>query len=163
MAGDLRADMSELDAQLKLCTAEMAAAIRRNVRKAAAEAGTGILGAAKARASWSTGSTSSPRNPHTSIPEAMAMKTSFSETTGGVSIRVSAKKAPSARAYEFGSARNSDLRHPVFGAKGDESDWRWVSEATRPFLFNTVEDQTPAAEAIMWAAMDQAAIEAGFI
>lgn len=102
--------------------------LRRQLRPAMRKAALPILEDAKRRASWST-----------RIPGAISIRSSFSGRRPGVSLRVDSAKAPHARPYESGSARNRQLRHPVFAdGEKDRSEWTWVNENTRPFFFPAV-------------------------
>lgn len=111
--------------------------LRRVLRPAMKKAASPILEDAKRRASWST-----------RIPGAISIKTSFAGTAyrSGVRLVVDSKKAPHARPYESGSARNRELRHPVFAdPEKDRTEWTWVEEKTRPFFFPAVRDGLPEA------------------
>lgn len=70
------------------------------------------------------------------IPGAVKTRVSFSQRSPGVSVYVDSKAAPHARPLEFGSSRNRQLRHPVFGNPDV-----WVSQPTRPFFMQAI-DQT---------------------
>jgi hypothetical protein len=97
--------------------------LRRQMTRKIRKAGSPIVSRAKANASWST-----------RIPGAISLRTRYTGNRPGISIRVSASKAPHARAYEGLTGNGQTFKHPVFG--GDT----WVTQATRPFLF-------PAAQA----------------
>lgn len=75
-----------------------------------------------ARASWSS-----------RIPRAITTRTSFAR--GSVELRVRSGQAPHARPYEGIGTRGS-FRHPVFH---DGFDGPWVTQATRPFFFPSVD------------------------
>lgn len=67
------------------------------------------------------------------IPSAIRTTVSFASTTGGVSIRVDARRAPHARPLEGTNARGGYFRHPVFGDRTT-----WVSQPTQPFFFPAI-------------------------
>lgn len=92
---------------------------RRHVRPQIKSAAQSVVDDAKRRAAWSK-----------RIPGAIRVGARLSKRNQGVVIRVNAKKAPHARAYEGMSARGSTFRHPVYGNRE-----RWVSQQTRPFLW----------------------------
>lgn len=100
----------------------MPADLRRELRPAMRRAAQPILTDAKQRASWSS-----------RIPGAIKIGTSFTARKPGVRLVVNSSKAPHARPYEFGSGRNRNLRHPVFGNREV-----WVEQSTRPFFFPAV-------------------------
>ncbi len=79
--------------------------VRRDLRPGIREATEPILSQAKANASWST-----------RIPRATRVKAAFGKRTAGVSIVVSAKRAPHARPYEH-DGEPGTFRHPVFGPR----------------------------------------------
>ena|SRR5436190_7843283 len=111
------------------------AELRVRLRPALRAAGQLIANQARANASWSD-----------RIPGAIGVTTSFS-SRGGVKVRVSATKAPHARALE-GVTRDNTFRHPVFGKDV------WVEQPTRPFLFPAVRaKRNQAMEAISAAIM----------
>lgn len=99
----------------------------RQLRPAMRKAAQPILADAKRRAAWSS-----------RIPDAIKVGVSFTSRRPGVRLVVDSNKAPHARPYEFGSARNRNLRHPVFATSADRMDWRWVEEPVRPFFFPAV-------------------------
>lgn len=117
MAG--RPELDRLIADLGKLPKELGRQLRPALRKAAQP----ILRDAKSRASWSS-----------RIPGAISMKTSLSAKRPGVRLVTDSRAAPHARPYEFGSGRNRNLRHPVFGHRE-----RWVEQSTRPFFFPAVE------------------------
>ena len=161
MGGDLHVDMEELAREIRLVDKNFAAALRRNMRKAVAESGAAITGAVKARAAWSTGATSTARNPHTSIPSATSLTTSFGVKKVGVQVKVNARKAPHARPLEQGNGGGSSvLRHPVFHKAGEKGPW--AEMPTRPFFFVAARAMTPVVEAKIQTAIDTVAFEAGF-
>lgn len=101
--------------------------LRRKMSGAIRKAGQPIVSDARRRASWST-----------RIPGAISMRSRFTGRRPGISIVVSAKKAPHARAYEGLTGDGSAFKHPVFGNRNV-----WVSQATRPFLFPAAEAHGP--------------------
>lgn len=96
--------------------------LRKELRPAFRKAAEPILRDAKSRASWST-----------RIPGAITLGTSFTARNPGVRMKVNSTKAPHARPFEFGSGRNRNLRHRVFGHQD-----RWVEQKVRPFFFPAV-------------------------
>jgi hypothetical protein len=98
--------------------------LRRQMTRTIRKAGGPIVSRAKANASWSS-----------RIPGAISLRTRYTGNRPGISIRVSARKAPHARAYEGLTGNGQSFQHPVFGHRD-----RWVTQSTRPFLF-------PAAQA----------------
>lgn len=134
----LAADLKELAGGKKLV-----AALRKNLRAAAGPAADQV----RRNASWSS-----------RIPGAVGVQPRFTSKNPGVSVVVNARKAPHARPLESGSARNrGTVRHPVFGSREN-----WVSQPTRPFFFNQLEQHMPAVEKAVLDAMDEAARSAGF-
>lgn len=176
-------DLTKLSRDLKTVDKKFAAAVRKNIRVAAAEGGAELVAAVKASASWST-----------RIPAATSLAVTFSTRKAGARIKVDKKKAPHARPYEQGSKDTFDagvinqhggfktvngrkvarnrlvyghmrktgigmgrvLRHPVYGKGG------WAEEPTRPFFFSAIEASTPAVGKAFQAAVDRVAGEAGF-
>lgn len=122
--------------------------LRRQLRPALRRAAEPILRDAQRRAAWST-----------RIPGAITVRTSFSQRTPGLRLRVDAGKAPHARPFEMGSQRaaGGSLRHPVFGNRNV-----WVAQRTRPFFFPAVNAGRPAVMAETNAAVLAAARAAGF-
>jgi hypothetical protein len=80
-----------------------------------------VAAQARTNASWST-----------RIPGAISTRVSFGARTAGGAVVVNSAKAPHARPYEGLSARGGTFRHPVHGSDV------WVSQATRPFLFESI-------------------------
>ena len=180
MPGDLHIDMEELGRELKHL-GKAANGIKRELRKAVAEAGAEVISAIRAEASWST-----------RIPGATTLAPSFGARAVGVKIKVNSKKAPHARPLEMGtkdtfdegsvqrrlangSAKNRreamkhmrrsealgrTLRHPVFHKTGEPGGF--ADMPLRPFFFAAAEAMTPRIEKKIQAAIDQVAIEAGF-
>jgi hypothetical protein len=109
--------------------------MRAQLRPRLKAAGGLIAAGAKSNASWST-----------RIPGAVSVSASFTSRTGGASVKVSAAKAPHARAYE-GIEGNATFRHPVFGGS------TWVDEDTRPFLVPAVNAKRAAVMADIEAAV----------
>lgn len=97
--------------------------LKRELRPALRKAAQPVLAEARARASWST-----------RIPGATSIGTGLTARRVGVSIRVSARKAPHARPYEHGG-RQGTFRHPVFpDPTRTRGEWNWVAQRARPFL-----------------------------
>ena len=114
--------------------------IRSEVRPAVKGAADLVGDAAAAKAGeWST-----------RIPEAISTAASFAASKPGATVRVSAAKAPHARAYE-GTEGQSSFRHPNW------NNGTWSTQATRPFLFSSAREKRPEAVALMLTAL-QAAI-----
>jgi hypothetical protein len=106
--------------------------LKRQLRPRLRSAGESIRQDMRARASYST-----------RIPGAIGMRTSFSAKGGGVSFRVSVKKAPHSRVMERGNlkGRHGTFRHPVFGDRQT-----WVSQPTRPYFYPALVAGRPAME-----------------
>ena len=181
MPGDLHVDMEEIAREMRLLEKNIAAHIRRNLRKAVTESGAEVTAAIKAEASWSK-----------RIPGATSLAMSFGAQKVGVSVKVNAKKAPHARPFEFGNANGYSeervqarvssggarnrraamkqmsqigdssrvLRHPVFHKKGEAGGF--ASMPTRPFFFAAAKAMTPVVERKIQTAIDTIAFEAGF-
>lgn len=96
--------------------------LRRELRPRIRAGSDEIVRDMRARASYSS-----------RIPGAIRSTVSFASRSGGVTIRVDARRAPHARPLEGASTRGSTFRHPVFGNRDV-----WVSQATRPFFFPAV-------------------------
>lgn len=120
----------------------MPADVRRKLRPALKQAAAPIVAEAKAKASWST-----------RIPGAIRVGV----TKKGVEIRVRAKKAPHARAYEGLTASGTIFRHPVFGDRDV-----WVAQRTRPFLLPAVRAHRDQVRKAVTDVVDQVAKEHGF-
>jgi hypothetical protein len=89
------------------------------------------LVAVQARANASAYPTKSG-GPSKRIPGAIGTRVSFGARTAGGAVVVNSAKAPHARPLEGLSSRGGTFRHPVFGTD------KWVSQATRPFLFESI-------------------------
>lgn len=87
------------------------------------------------------------------IPDAISVSVQTRGTRAGIRLRVRAKKAPHARAYEglIKGGHRGFFRHPMFPRGDDSSGWRWRSQATRPFLL-------PAAQAHRDQVRDELAV-----
>lgn len=96
-------------------------ALRKELRPALRKGSQPALAEAKRRAGWSS-----------RIPAATRISTSFAKKRAGVSIRVSAKRAPHARPNEDLDG-SGDFRHPVFGNRSV-----WVTQHARPFLVDAL-------------------------
>lgn len=133
-------------AQLARDLHRMGAAGRRRLRGAAVRVGQGALSDAKSRAgSWST-----------RIPAAISLRADIRDDRIGVQLRASAAAAPHARPYE-GLGQGGRFRHPVFGHRD-----RWVTQATRPFLWPAARGRAADMSEALGAAYEDAAREAGF-
>lgn len=94
---------------------------RRDLTPVLKRAGEGAAAQARANASWST-----------RIPGAIRVQVRYGRVRTGVLVRVAARLAPHARAYE-GLGVPGSFRHPLFG------DWdRAVSQARRPYAWPAV-------------------------
>jgi len=139
MPSAVTADFSALVGYIKRLEKQDATALRKRVRKVVSEVGAETLGEIKASASWSTGHTSTAKNPHSSIPAATTLKTSFAARSAGVRVATNAKRARHARPLEGGSSKSGGgkNRHPVFERR---APYRWtptfVNQPTRPFFFD---------------------------
>lgn len=159
-------DMRTLSESLRNTDKAFAASLKRELRKAVQEEGAALVQGIKARASWSTGNTSSTKYPHSSIAAATSIAITLGTKSANVRIRVNNSKAPHARPWEMGSGRSASgvLRHPVFGRKAaggaeaspivrskrqsarqnvDRSKWTWTTTTTRPFFFSTIGQRDP--------------------
>ena len=118
-------------------------ALRRRMKGVAGP----LLADARSRADWST-----------RIPGAISVRAIADENRGriGVQLRVSAKKAPHARAYE-GLVHPTSFRHPLFG---DPDSW-WT-QSTRPFAVPAVLAKAEDTKRAVLEAYEDAAREAGF-
>lgn len=92
--------------------------LRRELRPAIRAAAQPVLQEARSRASWSS-----------RIPAATRIQQRLSGKRAGVSIVVSAARAPHGRPYEHGGAPGN-FRHPVYGNRN-----AWVTQRARPFLW----------------------------
>ena len=88
-----------------------------------------------------------------------------SVTLTGATIKAGGAAAPHAVVLEVGSSGSAHgwLRHPVF-ARSDEdrSEWTWVDQPTRPFLFPAFEAHQAEVLELVGEAIDRAAHAAGF-
>lgn len=132
-----------LDDPVRLLIADLGkvpAEARRQMTKKLIRAVGPMVTDAKDRASWSS-----------RIPPAITVRTRYSGSRPGVSIRVRAALAPHARPYE-GLTGYRTFRHQVYG----HSD-RWVDQQTRPFVAPSVESKAGAAvDAVAEAIQDSA-------
>lgn len=120
--------------------------LRRQIRPALRRVAEPVLAEARANASWSS-----------RIPGAMKISPSFSKRRPGISIVVSARRAPHARANEDLDA-DGRVTHPVFGNRRN-----WVVQKARPFLFRAVRSKADGAMSEeAGRVVDQAARSAGF-
>lgn len=108
---EVRRLITDLEQVPKSLRRELGARLRKAAQPIQAEA--------RRNASWSS-----------RIPGAITMRTRFSGKKPGVMLRVNARAAPHARAYEGLTSRGTTFRHPTFGHRD-----RWVTQAERPFLF----------------------------
>ncbi len=137
-----RASLDSLIADL----GKMPADLRKELRPAMRKAAEPILRDAKSRASWSS-----------RIPGAIGLTASFTAKRPGVRMKVNSARAPHARPYEFGSGRNRNLRHPLFGNRD-----AWFEEPVRPFFFPAVQAGAAGVVEASSEAVQAAARRAGF-
>lgn len=123
----------------------MPPATRRRLRRSFEQAGQSALSDAKSRASWSH-----------RIPAAISGKSELSVDRIGYTLRATVAKAPHARPYE-GMGQGGSFRHPVFGHRD-----RWVTAATRPYLWPAVRGRVNDITAAANDAFEAAARECGF-
>ena len=123
----------------------MPPAIKRQLRRKFEQAGQAALSDAKSRASWSH-----------RIPAAISGKPQLSTDTVGYTLRASVASAPHARVYE-GMGQGGSFRHPVYGHRD-----RWVTAATRPYLWPAVRGRVNDITAAANDALENAARECGF-
>jgi hypothetical protein len=88
----LGADLSKVVEEIRTVDKQFATSIRKQVRNAVNSAGVGLVTDMQRRASWSS-----------RIPSAVGMRTSFSASRSGITIRVDHKKAPHALPLEKGN------------------------------------------------------------
>lgn len=126
----------------------MGPAARRQLRASFARIGQAAQSDARSRARWSR-----------RIPAAIALRpiTDMNRGRVGFELRVSARQAPHARAFEGITTRNDRFRHPVFGNRDV-----WVDQQARPFLWPAVHGRAPEAQRAATEAFEQAARDAGF-
>ncbi len=103
--------------------------VRRDLTPVLKQAGEGAAADARGRAAWSS-----------RIPGAIRVVVRYGQRRPGVAIRVSARRAPHARAYE-GKGTPGNFRHPLFGDRE-----HWISEAQRPFAFPAVKAKRDEAQ-----------------
>jgi hypothetical protein len=123
----------------------MPPATRRRLRRSFQQAGQAALSDAKSRASWSH-----------RIPAAISGKSELSVDRIGYTLRASVANAPHARPYE-GMGQGGKFRHPVFGHRD-----RWVTVATRPYLWPAVRGRVNDITTAANDAFEAAARECGF-
>lgn len=88
-----------------------------------------------------------------------------SVTLTGATIKAGGDDAPHAAVLEVGSqkAAHGWFRHPVFPSAGeDRSEWTWIDQPTRPFLFPAFEAHQAEVLELVGEAIDRAAHAAGF-
>jgi len=119
----------------------MSTEVRREIRPALRKIARPMIKDAKDNADWSS-----------RIPGAIRL----SVLKRGVSIRVSRRKAPHARAYE-GIAGRKTFRHPVFGDRE-----HWVEQKTRPFLDPAVQAHAHKIRPAMVEIIEDAARRHGY-
>lgn len=176
------ADLSSFGRFAKGLEKQDAAALRKRIRGAVNIVGAEMLQDIKKDASWSTGSTSTKRNPHSSIPAATSLRTSLATRGAGVKVATSAKRAPHARPLEQGSKGSGGAydRHPVFAKGGlrpnqagplrNPNHFRngggytvvYYNQPTRPFFFKNGDKGKLAFSKLMQEQLDQIAKELGY-
>lgn len=109
--------MSEIQ-KLVADLGKVPAELRKELRPAIRAAAQRVLVDARSRASWSS-----------RIPAATRISVRFGRRNAGVSIVVSAARAPHGRPYEHGGVPGN-FRHPVYGNRNN-----WVTQRARPFLW----------------------------
>lgn len=119
---------------------DMPKEIRRELAPTLRRVAQPIAAQARANASWSS-----------RIPGAIRVAV----LKRGVSIRVSARKAPHARPYE--GITGQTFRHPVFGDRD-----RWVAQRSRPFLEPAVKAHQAKVRDEIVKVVDDAARRHGF-
>jgi len=120
MSDDLR--------QLAADFGRMPADPRRTLRAEFQTIAAPVLNQARANASWPS-----------RIPGATRISVKYGQRTAGVSIVVSARRAPHARPYE-NLGNPGTFRHPRWGHRGPGD---WFPQAARPFLFPAAETKAP--------------------
>ena len=133
-------------AQLARDLHRMGPAGRRRLRTEMERAGQSALSDARSRAGqWSR-----------RIPASLSLRSDMREDRFGVQLRASASAAPHARPFE-GIGTGGQFRHPVYGHRD-----RWISQATRPFMWPAVAGRREQITQSVAAAYEQAARECGF-
>ncbi len=120
--------------------------VRTELTPVLKRAGESVAADARARASWST-----------RIPGAVALSVRYGQRRTGVLLRVSAARAPHARAYE-GLGRPGNFRHPRFG----DRDAEWVTQARRPYAWPAVVAHRAETDHDVAGVVDAAARRHGF-
>lgn len=178
--------LTDLSARLRTVDRQFANGVRKNLRDAIKQQGAGVLGAVKARASWSS-----------RIPAATKLSIRYNVKGASVRIIVDHNKAPHARPYEMGNkntfhetfvnanggykvvngrrvavkhnvykkalkagAFDRNLRHPVFHKVGQPGGY--ADEATRPFFFPAIKTKSAGIDREMEAVVIKTAHDAGF-
>ncbi|MDN3356082.1 HK97 gp10 family phage protein [Actinomadura sp. DC4] len=120
-------------------------AVRRALRSGGmVKAGQPALLEVRRRAGWSS-----------RIPGATTLQPS-SGSRPGITIRVSASKAPHARPYEHDGSPG-EFRHPYFGDRR-----RWYTQAARPFFYPGVQAASGAVAEAVADIVTQVAEDHGF-
>ena len=160
--------LSDLGPLIKALDKKAQTAVRKRLRAGIAKAGEDVTNAVKAEAAWSS-----------RIPGSVRLATSFGARTAGVKITAGGKKAPHARALEFGNRNVPQpkrlslkhqappgrlLRHPVFPSGSVlREDWVWVDMETRPFFFKATDAKTALVNARMQKVLGEIASDLGFV
>ena len=113
----LAADLNALNMQLKDTDRLFAAGVKKRLREAVSLAGTDLVSAIKAEASWSD-----------RIPGATSIAMTFGVKKASVRIRVDKKKAPHARGLEFGNS--TAFSEKVINANGGYQMVTFVDKKT---------------------------------
>lgn len=134
-------DMDQVITDLRAIPRE----VRKELRPVLKRAGEGAATAARAHASWST-----------RIPGAIRVAVRYGQQRPGVTLRVSAGRAPHARAFE-GLGRPGVIRHPLFGDRE-----HWFAQARRPFAWPAVSSRRAEIERNVASVVEMAARRHGF-
>lgn len=132
----------QLDAEARALLTDLRAipeVARRETRLAAARIAAPVVADARSRFSWSS-----------RIPGAVYVATRFGADVTRVAVKVRARAAPHARAYE-NLGRPGTFRHPVHGRD------TWVAQQARPGLFPAAAAHMDGVYGELVRAFDQAA------
>jgi hypothetical protein len=180
--GALLADLSSFGRFAKGLEKQDAAALRKRIRTAVNTVGADVLKEIRADASWSTGSTSTKKNPHSSIPAATRLRTSLAARGAGITVATNGRRAPHARPLERGSKGSGGAydRHPVFAKGGlrpgqlgplrNRSHFRnkggyevvYFNQPTRPFFYKNADKGKVAFPKLLQEQLNVIAKELGY-
>lgn len=142
MSGIDGRDIADLAKELRRASPQVRKALPKRLRAA----GEIVRTQARSNASWSR-----------RIPGAIGLRAVTQGARAGVTLRVSAKKAPHGRAYEGmqSGSRKGSFRRQVYGKA-------WVAQATRPYLVPALKAKREAVQDELVLVVDDVAALAGF-